>query len=72
MGMTGEQTKSEALVVCPSCGEIYDTPELALRVLRNSGFCANITCLADLSKFPLDAVLALKGEGKQGRDRRAG
>ena len=72
MGMTGEQTKSDAAVVCPSCGEVYDTPDLALRVLRNSGFCANITCLADLSKLPLDAVLALKGEGKQARDRRAG
>ena len=70
MGMTGERTKTA--VVCEACGEVYDTPEAALRVLRNSGFCVNLTCLADLSAQPLEAILARKGEGKRAHDRCAG
>jgi hypothetical protein len=70
--MTGEQTRTETAVVCPSCGEVYDSPDLALRVLWNSGCCINITCLTDLSKLPLEAVLARKREGIQAFDRRAG
>lgn len=58
MGMTGEKTGSEAVIICPSCGEVYNTPERVLDILRNSGFCTNLTCLEDLTKLPFDEVLA--------------
>ena len=53
MGMTGDTTKIRVLtVICPSCGEEYDTPERVTEILRNSGFCVNLTCLQDLSAEP--------------------
>ncbi len=60
MGMTGEKTKTSAAVVCPSCGEVYDSPDRVAAVLRNSGFCANLTCLHDLSSFPLEDAVGRK------------
>ena len=65
MGMTGtgEHVEIEEAVVCPSCGEVYDSPEAAAAVLRNLRFCVNLTCLQDLWRYPLDAVLARGREG---------
>ena len=61
MGMTGELV----IVVCPICGESYDSPESVRDLLRNWGFCVNITCLTDLSRLPLQAALAReRGERK--------
>ncbi len=71
MRMTGEKTKSEAAIVCPSCGEVYDTPQRVTDVLRNSGFCTNLTCLEDLTKLPFDEVLARVKEQPRNIDRRA-
>lgn len=73
MGMTGDTTTSGS-IVCPSCGERYDSPERVLEVLRNSGFCTNLTCLEDLSSAPLDAALARRKKDTSTRrstDRRA-
>lgn len=55
MGMTGDTTTSVA-IICPSCGERYDSPERVGEILRNSGFCSNLTCLEDLSHLPIDAI----------------
>ena len=70
MGMTGENTTHAAVVICPSCGEQYNSPERVTEVLRNSGFCINLTCLHDLTHQPFDAILALKREGRRSADRR--
>jgi hypothetical protein len=71
--MTGDTTKSRAVsIVCPSCGEVYDSPERVTEVLRNSGFCVNLTCLQDLSREPLEAVLRRQeGATRRSSDRRA-
>jgi hypothetical protein len=72
MGMTGEQSKTSAAVVCPSCGEVYDSPDRVADILRNSGFCVNLTCLQDLTREPLDAVLGQKRDtARRSADRRA-
>ena len=55
-------------VVCPSCGEVYDTPEQIGRMLHNSGFCTNLTCLQDLSAEPFDAIRFSKREGRRASD----
>lgn len=61
--------RGSASIVCPSCGEVYDTPERVTDVLRNSGFCTNLTCLEDLTRLPFEEILL---EAKEGRaDRRA-
>jgi len=60
MGMTGEKTRTSVVVVCPSCGEVYASPDRAAEVLRNSGFCVNLTCLQDLSAQPLEEVAGAK------------
>ncbi len=56
MGMTGESSTA-VRIICPSCGECYESPERVGDILRNSGFCVNITCLQDLTREPIDAVL---------------
>ncbi|HVR86924.1 MAG TPA: hypothetical protein VMU54_21555 [Planctomycetota bacterium] len=57
MGMTGEHASSTAVsIVCPSCGETYESPERVGEILRNSGFCVNLTCLQDLTSEPIDAA----------------
>ena len=72
MGMTGDSTKIRVLtVICPSCGEDYDTPERVTEILRNSGFCVNLTCLQDLSHEPLEAVMGRKSDARRASDRRA-
>ena len=73
MGMTGDTTARIAIsIVCPSCGEDYDSPERVTEILRNSGFCVNLTCLEDLTDLPLEAVLARKKDGaRRSSDRRA-
>lgn len=72
MGMTGEKTQSSAFVVCPSCGEVYDSPDRVAEVLRNSGFCVNLTCLQDLSTQPLETAVGQKKDtGRRTVDRRA-
>jgi hypothetical protein len=68
---TGEQASNAAALVCPSCGDVYDTPERLAEVLRNSGFCANLTCLEDLSRLPIEEVLARIKESPRSADRRA-
>ena len=69
---TGEHVQvEEAVVVCPSCGEVYDSPESAAAVVRNLRFCVNLTCLQDLWRFPLDEVLARGREGMR-PERRVG
>jgi hypothetical protein len=73
--MTGDTTsRLAAAMTCPSCGEVYDTPDRVNEILRNSGFCVNLTCLEDLTSLPFEAVLARKKDGNTARrssDRRA-
>jgi hypothetical protein len=69
VGKTGGDTDTRPAVICPSCGEVYDTPERVTDVLRNSGFCVNLTCLHDLTREPFDAVL-LKAKEERRADRR--
>ncbi|HLY10811.1 MAG TPA: hypothetical protein VKW04_16030 [Planctomycetota bacterium] len=57
MGMTGD-TSTAVRIVCPSCGERYESPERVAEILRNSGFCVNLTCLQDLASEPIDAARA--------------
>jgi hypothetical protein len=57
--------ESKAAIVCPSCGEVYDSPERVTDILRNSGFCVNLTCLADLTQLPFDDVLLRAKEDKR-------
>lgn len=71
MGMTGEASDTSLIIVCPTCGELYDSPSAVRDVLRNSGFCVNITCLRDLSHLPLEAVLARERGDQRSSDRRA-
>ena len=70
MGMTGDTTRTVS-ITCPSCGEVYDSPDRVGDILRNSGFCVNLTCLHDLSHEPLEAVLARKTDTRRISDRRA-
>lgn len=62
-------SKGYASIICPSCGEVYDTPDRITDVLRNSGFCTNLTCLEDLTRLPFDEILLKAKEGCA--DRRA-
>lgn len=74
MGMTGDTTsRLVASLSCPSCGEVYDSPERVSEILRNSGFCVNLTCLEDLTHLPLEAVAARKktNTARRSSDRRA-
>ena len=73
MGMAGDTTRSRtSSIICPSCGEVYDSPDRVTEILRNSGFCINLTCLTDLSHEPLEAVLLRKGDTtRRSTDRRA-
>ena len=72
MGMTGDSTRTVSSVVCPSCGEVYDSPERVTEILRNSGFCVNLTCLQDLTREPIEAVLSRKKDStRRSTDRRA-
>ena len=48
----------ESSVVCPGCGEAYNSREQIARVLKNSGYCVNLTCLTDLADFPLEQYLS--------------
>jgi hypothetical protein len=71
--MTGD-TSTAVSIICPSCGERYDSAERVTDILRNSGFCVNITCLQDLSSAPLEAALAPRSKKEATRrmtDRRA-
>ena len=73
MGMTGESSTA-VRIICPSCGECYESPERVADILRNSGFCVNITCLQDLTREPIDAVLQRRQHDTSTRrstDRRA-
>ncbi len=72
MGKSMEQAMAAVAYVCPSCGEVYDSRERAQEVLRNSGYCVNITCLEDLSHLPLGALLRREAEGRRRADRRVG
>jgi hypothetical protein len=56
-------------ITCPSCGEVYDTADRVAEVLRNNGFCVNLTCLQDLAMEPLDEVLARKKGSRRAGDR---
>jgi len=74
MGMTGDTTsRIAAAMTCPSCGEVYDTADRVGEILRNSGYCVNLTCLEDLTHLPFESVLARKKDGNTRRltDRRA-
>ena len=73
MGMTGDTSARLAyVIVCPSCNEAYDSPERVTEILRNSGFCVNLTCLEDLSTMPLEKVLARRNDStRRATDRRA-
>ena len=73
MGMTGDTSKRLAsAMTCPSCGEVYDSPERVTEILRNSGFCVNLTCLEDLTSLPFEAVLSREKKGtRRAADRRA-
>ena len=72
MGMAGDTAKIRvSSIICPSCGEDYDSPDRVTEILRNSGFCVNLTCLEDLSHEPLEALLMKKDTGRRSSDRRA-
>ena len=72
MGMTGDiSTSKVSSITCPSCGEVYDSPDRVTEILRNTGFCVNLTCLHDLSGEPLEAVLVRKSDTRRLSDRRA-
>jgi hypothetical protein len=73
MSMTGEtSSRPVTSISCPSCGETYDSPERVTEILRNSGFCVNLTCLQDLTREPFEAVLSRKKDGaRRASDRRA-
>ena len=75
MGMTGEHARTSSIhIVCPSCGERYDSPERVGEILRNSGFCVNLTCLQDLTTEPIDAALRPRQNSdtrRRSSDRRA-
>ena len=71
MGMTGEASDTSVIIVCPTCGDLYDSPASVRDVLRNTGFCVNITCLTDLSHLPLERVLARERGDRRQADRRA-
>ena len=58
MGTTGEASDTSVIIACPTCGETYDSPASVRDLFRNMGFCVNITCLTDLSRLPLETVLA--------------
>ena len=61
-----------AEIVCSSCGEVYDSPERVTEILRNSGFCVNLTCLQDLTREPFEAILSRKKDTtRRSTDRRA-
>jgi hypothetical protein len=70
MGMTGEASDPSVIIACPTCGETYASPVSVRDLLRNMGFCVNITCLTDLSRLPLEAALA-RERGERREDRRA-
>jgi len=73
MGMTGDSTTAVS-IVCPSCGERYESSQRVAEILRNSGFCTNLTCLQDLSSAPIDAAAAhlhKKDTTRRSTDRRA-
>ena len=65
MGKTGEATEPSVIIACPTCGETYDSPVSARDLLRNMGYCVNITCLTDLSRLPLETVLAPERGGRR-------
>jgi hypothetical protein len=55
--MTGNSSSTASIsILCPSCGERYESPERVADILRNSGFCVNLTCLHDLSSEPIDVA----------------
>lgn len=72
MGKSMDPVMATVALVCPSCGEVYDSRERAQEVLRNSGYCVNITCLEDLSHLPLGALLHRDTDGRRRADRRVG
>jgi len=69
MGSTGT-TAIHRVVLCPSCGEIYDTRDRVGEILRNSGYCVNLTCLEDLSDQPLSEVFRRPAREADPGDRR--
>lgn len=70
--MATDTTHSRALsVTCPSCGEVYETAERVGAVLRNAGYCTNITCLEDLTGEPLDQVYSRSRGTRRFADRAA-
>ncbi len=57
MAATGDPLNGDdSAIVCPSCGEWYDGEERIAEVLFDSGFCANLTCLQDLTAAPPAAL----------------
>ena len=72
--MTGNTSSTASVTItCPSCGERYESPERVADILRNAGFCTNITCLHDLTAEPLeDAAKGRRsGNTRRSADRRA-
>ena len=74
MGMTGNQASTASVsIVCPSCGERYESPERVSEILRNAGFCVNLTCLHDLAGEPIDEAVRRRRntDTRRSTDRRA-
>ncbi len=70
--MAADTTPSRVVsITCPSCGEVYETPERVGSVLRNAGYCVNITCLEDLTGEPLDQVYSRSRGTRRFADRAA-
>jgi hypothetical protein len=70
MGIENDSDTAVLTVTCPSCGEVYDTASRIQAVLRNNGFCVNLTCLEDLSREPLDELLSQRKGTRRFSDRR--
>jgi hypothetical protein len=68
--MTGNTSSTASVTItCPSCGERYESPERVADILRNAGFCVNLTCLHDLASQPIDEAARQR---KSTNTRRAG
>ena len=48
-------------VVCPTCDEVYDTPDKVAQLMLNVVHCTNLTCLTDLSDQPIEMVMEAFG-----------
>ena len=63
-----ERERAVSSIVCPTCGENYETKDAVRRLLINVAHCINLTCLTDLSDLPIDEVLGSFSERRRQRE----